>query len=84
MTSGCLSHRSCVGRSEEAAEQKQWMPRWERSWRKMLQREEQLPRVTARATYAFSRNASLDMFWASKFVAKLNTSSDHSWERKSQ
>lgn len=35
------------------------------------------------ATYAFSRNASLDMFCANKFVAKLNTSSDHSYRNKS-
>lgn len=34
------------------------------------------------ATYAFSRNASLDMFCANKFVAKLNTSSDHSYREK--
>lgn len=33
-----------------------------------------------RATYAFSRNASLDMFWASRFVAKLKTSFVHSWK----
>lgn len=33
-----------------------------------------------RATYAFSRNASLDMFWANRFDAKLKTSFVHSWK----